>query len=303
MTITTPATAHDPVTLEVIRMRLDSIVEEMGIAMIRSSGSPVITEAGDFNTALFTPDGRIYSYSDYVQFHIGSGGVAVRNLVATIGDEQLQPGDAFICNDPHTSGSSHPPDTTVISPIFHGGKLIAWAQSQAHLVDVGGMTPGGFAPAALDCYSEAVRIPPGVKVFEAGVPVESTKRLLLNNVRVPVLYWNDVRSLVASNNTGITRLPRRSTSSATRSSIATPNSASSSPSTWSVSGWRSYPTARGKPTSGPNTTDTRTVSTEFTAPSPSPVTPSRSTSPTRAIRPAGSSIVRTAHYSVASPAP
>ncbi|OZF52145.1 hydantoinase [Rhodococcus sp. 14-2470-1b] len=206
MTTTAHDTAHDPVTLEVIRMRLDSIVEEMGIAMIRSSGSPVITEAGDFNTALFTPDGRIYSYSDYVQFHIGSGGVAVRNLVATIGDEQLQPGDAFICNDPHTSGSSHPPDTTVISPIFHDGKLIAWAQSQAHLVDVGGMTPGGFAPAALDCYSEAVRIPPGVKVFEAGVPVESTKRLLLNNVRVPVLYWNDVRSLVASNNTGITRL-------------------------------------------------------------------------------------------------
>lgn len=197
---------YDPVTLEVIRMRLDSIVEEMGIAMIRSSGSPVITEAGDFNTALFTPDGRIYSYSDYVQFHIGSGGVAVRNLVATIGDEQLQPGDAFICNDPHTSGSSHPPDTTVISPVFHNGSLIAWAQSQAHLVDVGGMTPGGFAPGALDCYSEAVRIPPGVKVFEAGVAVESTKRLLLNNVRVPVLYWNDVRSLVASNNTGIQRL-------------------------------------------------------------------------------------------------
>ncbi|WP_344318378.1 hydantoinase B/oxoprolinase family protein, partial [Acrocarpospora pleiomorpha] len=76
----------DPVTLEVIRMRLDSIVEEMGIAMIRSSGSPVITEAGDFNTALFDPAGRIYAYSDYVQFHIGSGSVAVRNLIEVIGD-------------------------------------------------------------------------------------------------------------------------------------------------------------------------------------------------------------------------
>lgn len=204
MTVTTDT--HDPVTLEVIRMRLDAIVEEMGIAMIRSSGSPVITEAGDFNTALFTPDGRIYSYSDYVQFHIGSGGVAVRNLIETLAGEQVRPGDAFICNDPHTSGSSHPPDTTVISPVFFAGELIAWAQSQAHLVDVGGMTPGGFAPAALDCYSEAVRIPPGVKVFEQGKPVESTKRLLLNNVRQPVLYWNDVRSLVASNNTGAARL-------------------------------------------------------------------------------------------------
>lgn len=196
----------DPVTLEVIRMRLDSIVEEMGIAMIRSSGSPVITEAGDFNTALFDPTGRIYAYSDYVQFHIGSGSVAVQNLVKTIEGEPLAPGDAFICNDPHTAGASHPPDTNVISPIFHGEELIGWAQSQAHLVDVGGMTPGGFAPGAHDCYAEAMRLPPGVKIFERGEPVEWVRRILLNNVRVPALFWNDVRSLVASNNTGIRRL-------------------------------------------------------------------------------------------------
>ncbi|MEV8057921.1 hydantoinase B/oxoprolinase family protein [Streptomyces antimycoticus] len=196
----------DPVTLEVIRMRLDSIVEEMGIAMIRSSGSPVITEAGDFNTALFDPTGRIYAYSDYVQFHIGSGSVAVQNLVREIAGEPLAPGDAFICNDPHTAGASHPPDTNVISPIFHGDELIGWAQSQAHLVDVGGMTPGGFAPGAYDCYSEALRLPPGVKIFDKGEPVEWVRRILLNNVRVPALFWNDVRSLVASNNTGIQRL-------------------------------------------------------------------------------------------------
>ncbi|GAA2218320.1 hydantoinase B/oxoprolinase family protein [Micromonospora olivasterospora] len=197
---------YDPVTLEVVRMRLDSIVEEMGIAMIRSSGSPVITEAGDLNTALFDAQGRIWSYSDYVQFHIGSGSVAVQNLIKAVEGEPLHPGDAFISNDPHTAGASHPPDTNVISPIFYGDELIGWAQSQAHLVDVGGMTPGGFAPAALDCYAEALRLPPGVKIYDRGQPVESVRRLLLNNVRVPVLYWNDVRSLVASNNTGIKRL-------------------------------------------------------------------------------------------------
>lgn len=197
---------YDPVTLEVLRMRLDSIVEEMGSAMIRSSGSPVITESGDYNTALFDSEGRIYSYSDAVQFHIGSGSVAVQNLVAEIENEPVHPGDAFICNDPHTAGSAHPPDTNIISPIFHGDELIGWAQSQAHLVDVGGMTPGGFAPGAYDCYSEALRLPPGVKVFDRGKPVEWVRRILLNNVRVPTLFWNDVRSLVASNNTGIRRV-------------------------------------------------------------------------------------------------
>ncbi|ARC58630.1 Acetophenone carboxylase delta subunit [Frondihabitans sp. 762G35] len=204
--MTTTSIDHDPVTLEVVRMRLDNIVEEMGIAMIRSSGSPVITEARDYNTALFDADGHIYSYSDAVQLHIGSGGVAVRNLLAVVAHDEIRPGDAFISNDPHTSGSSHPPDTTVISPIFLDDQLIGFAQSQAHLVDVGGMAAGGFAPSATDCFGEALRLPPGVKIFENGEPVESVRRLIANNVRTPVLHWNDVRSMVASNNTGARRL-------------------------------------------------------------------------------------------------
>lgn len=196
----------DPVTLEVLRMRLYNIVEEMGIAMMRSSGSPVITESGDFNTALFDQQGRVLAYSDYVQFHIGSGSVAIQGLLEAVSLEDVKPGDAFISNDPHTSGSTHPPDVTLISPIFYDNEIIAWAQSQAHLLDVGGMTPGGFAPKAVDCFSEALRLPPGTKIYEDGKPIEAMKRLILNNLRVPLPFWNDIRSLVASNNTGIRRL-------------------------------------------------------------------------------------------------
>lgn len=133
--------AHHPVTLEVIRMRLDSIVDEMAIAMMRSSGSPVITESGDFNTALFDADGRIYAYSNYVQFHIGSASVALRGLLDAVPIEQMEPGDAFISNDSHTAGSTHPPDVSVITPIFHEGRVVGFAQSQAHLLDIGGMNP------------------------------------------------------------------------------------------------------------------------------------------------------------------
>jgi N-methylhydantoinase B len=68
------------------------------------------------------------------------------------------------------------------------------------------MTPGGFAPAARDCFAEALRLPPGVKIFDRGEPIDAVRRLIANNVRVPVLHWNDIRSMVASNNTGIRRL-------------------------------------------------------------------------------------------------
>ena len=44
----------------------------------------MITEAGDFNTALFDAQGRILGFSDAVQLHIGSGSVSVQNLIATV---------------------------------------------------------------------------------------------------------------------------------------------------------------------------------------------------------------------------
>ena len=153
-------------------MRLDAIVDEMAIAMMRSSGSPVITEAGDCNTALFDAEGRIYAYSNYVQFHIGSASVALRGLLDAVAPADMEPGDAFISNDSHTAGSTHPPDVSVITPIFHDGRVVAFAQSQAHLLDIGGMNPGGFAPSAVDCFAEALRMPPGVKCYERGEPVE-----------------------------------------------------------------------------------------------------------------------------------
>jgi N-methylhydantoinase B len=200
------STEVDAVTMEVVRMRLENIVSEMSVSMMRSSGSPVITEAGDFNTALFDADGRLFAYSDYVQFHIGSAAIAVANLLKTIDPNEMREGDAFISNDPHTAGSTHPPDISVITPVFFEGKLVAFAQSQAHFLDIGGMTAGGFAPAAYDCFAEAIRLPPGVKILDGGKIVDSVRRILTNNVRLPVLLWNDVRSLIASNNVGVRRL-------------------------------------------------------------------------------------------------
>ena len=49
------------VTFEVIRNRLVAIAEEMRIALQSVSGSPTVTEASDFFTGLFLPDGSVAS--------------------------------------------------------------------------------------------------------------------------------------------------------------------------------------------------------------------------------------------------
>ena len=48
----------DPVLLEVVRYRLESIVEEMQWSLIRGSFSPVVKEALDASCSLFDADGK-----------------------------------------------------------------------------------------------------------------------------------------------------------------------------------------------------------------------------------------------------
>ena len=52
-------------------------------------------------------------------------------------------------------------------PIFLGDRCIAWVVMSAHMMDMGGMVVGSFAPAATECYQEALRCPP-VRLFRAG---------------------------------------------------------------------------------------------------------------------------------------
>ena len=47
----------DPITLEVVRGGIVSLCQEMGVAMERSSYSPVFSEGLDYSFALF--DGRV----------------------------------------------------------------------------------------------------------------------------------------------------------------------------------------------------------------------------------------------------
>ena len=76
---------------------------------------------------------------------------------------------------------------------------MAWAALSAHLIDMGGMAMGSFAPAATDCYQEALRIPP-VRILRQGVEVSDVWDIFRINVRLDVLVEMDLRGLVAGGN-------------------------------------------------------------------------------------------------------
>ena len=54
--------AIDPITFEVIRHKLEAITEEQAITLKNVSGSPVVTEATDFNVGIYLADGAIVTW-------------------------------------------------------------------------------------------------------------------------------------------------------------------------------------------------------------------------------------------------
>jgi N-methylhydantoinase B len=193
------AGSFDPVDVEIFSKALENIASEMGLVMMRSSGSPVIAEAVDFSTFIADATGDIVAYAGYITMYLGTARQAVRHILATVPSEEIHAGDLFICNDPFTTGNAHQVDVGVVRPIFAGEELVAWCWAEAHVVDFGGIAPGGFAPMATETYGEALRLP-GVKIVDRGRIVGDIWRIIETNIRVPFMVLNDIRCFIAACN-------------------------------------------------------------------------------------------------------
>ncbi|MBV1931664.1 MAG: hydantoinase B/oxoprolinase family protein [Porticoccaceae bacterium] len=198
----------DPITAEVIRSSFDNIATEMSLVLLRTSGSAVLTESKDFSTILFDADCNQLGVVGYLLYHLATSRLGVRHIAKTRALEDIRPGDAFMCNDPHNGGAAHQGDVGIIMPIFSElagtETLVGWCFANAHMSDIGGSAISGFAPEARDVYSEALRFP-GTRVARNGLLDAEWVGFISNNVRVPLSLISDTRSLIAACNTGSER--------------------------------------------------------------------------------------------------
>jgi N-methylhydantoinase B len=193
----------DAVTVEVLRNRLQHFTQEMSAAIVKTAVSPVMNEARDFSCMLYDAAGRIVATASTVPFHFGVCRDAIGTVVARF--PRIAPGDVFLANDPHDGGGLHLQDVVVMRPIFRGRTRIAWASASGHMIDMGGLVPGSFAPNARECYQEGVRIPP-TRILRGGEPVEDVWNLVLNNVRQREVVEMDLKSLVAGTHVAAEKL-------------------------------------------------------------------------------------------------
>lgn len=198
---------YDVLGVEVHRKAMDEIAREMGITLIRTSGSPVVTEAKDLSCAVLDERSELIGFSGFVGFHVSTSVLGVEAVLRNYDREEIRPGDAFIANDPHSSGAIHQGDVGVIMPYFHGDELVGWGYVNAHLLDVGGSSVSGFAPEARESFAEALAFP-AVRFVQGGRMSKDWALFIANSVRVPVPVLNDLRSMIAALNAGQRRLSR-----------------------------------------------------------------------------------------------
>jgi N-methylhydantoinase B len=187
----------DPITLEVVREGLSSIVREMRVTLVRTAYSSILYEGEDFSCVLMDPEAQIVAMSrgqDH-PLHIVPIAWSMRAVRERFGDD-IRPGDVFLHNDPYTGGT-HLNDVAMIYPLFVEGRLVLFPVVRAHWGDVGGMTSGSLSGAVTEIYQEGIRIPP-IRVAEGGRPNQAALELLFANVRVRRDREGDFRAMLGT---------------------------------------------------------------------------------------------------------
>lgn len=199
------STVVDAVTFEIIRHRLNQVIEEAIVALENVSGSPVTNEGHDMMVSLYGADGGLAVGGVGFLHHLTSAAQAVKHILANFSDDPgIGADDVYMLNDPYTA-ALHPPDVYIISPIHCGGALTAFVANFVHVTDIGAIDPGGFSPNARDTYQEGF-VTQGLKLIEGGRARRDVIATFLRNVRDPDMTALDLRSQLAANHVAKDRM-------------------------------------------------------------------------------------------------
>ena len=199
----TVRTRVDPVTVEIIRNGLNAAADEMGVNLARSAYTPIIYEIKDYSVALFDVECRLLGQAPGLPIFLGALEDAVKVTVKKYGQKNIAEGDVYLVNDSYEVGS-HLNDISLFTPVFFEKKLVGYAASKAHWIDIGAMEPSQTM-ASTSIYQEGYRIPPTRIVRRGRLNKELLEFFMLNS-RMPRSIHGDFYAMVAACRTGEQRL-------------------------------------------------------------------------------------------------
>ena len=153
-----------PGDYEIGFQRTNDILDEALEVFQRSSRSSMGI-AGDVMIALFTASGDLVNAAAGTYLHAIIQPILIKYILSEYGENPgVRDGDIWFANDA-LYGGIHNPDQVIVLPIFHDGKLIAWAGAANHTTETGAVEPGGMPVSATTRFHEGLNLPP-IKIGE-----------------------------------------------------------------------------------------------------------------------------------------
>ena len=199
-----PTRTLDPVTVEVVRNKLEGIANEMQLTLLKSSFSPIVKEGLDASASLFTIAGEVLAQAVAIPIHLATLIPAIARILGEFPLASMGEDDIYCMNDPYLGGT-HLPDIAVVMPVFARGRPMALAATMTHHQDVGGMTPGSVPTNATEIFQEGIRLPP-LKLRDGARFNDTLLKILRRNVRIPDAFEGDLMAQVAACTVGARRL-------------------------------------------------------------------------------------------------
>lgn len=201
--------ALDAITIQILRNKIASLVDEMHYHFYRSGYSTIIRESRDFSCVVLDRNGRLI-VAPPMFFHAPVYRYLVRRILQLYNSRDGEPGDigegdVFVSNHPYEGGLPHVSDMAFIAPVFSGGRIVAFTGSIAHKADVGGTNPGSTSANATEIFQEGLLLPP-MKIWERGKLLKDVERLILANTRQPELVRGDAHAQIAVTHNGAERV-------------------------------------------------------------------------------------------------
>jgi N-methylhydantoinase B len=188
----------DPIALNVLWNRLISTVNEQAAALMRSSFSSIVREAGDLAAGVFDRRGRMVAQATTgTPGHINPMATCMHHFLARFPLDELEPGDVLITNDPWKTASQLN-DITIATPVFRQGRAIALFANCCHALDIGGR---GLSADSLSVFEEGIFIPV-MKLHDKGAVVAPLMEMIEANVRTPDEVVGDIHSQMIANAVG-----------------------------------------------------------------------------------------------------
>ncbi len=191
--------------LGLFKSAFESLTREMAVNLRRAAFSSIVREARDFSVAFADARGAIVAQAECIPIMTAGVSIALQHALSDIDVDALTEDDAILYNDPYRGGQ-HLQDIYLFNPLFLDGRLIGFAATTAHHVDVGGAF-AGLSADATEIYQEGLRLP--VATFSVSRDWGEkgfVRRVIEANVRVPNLVIGDLEAQFAANRIAQVRL-------------------------------------------------------------------------------------------------